>query len=312
MSGRSELHSQWRATHGVLAVALLLAAGVQGCARSEDDPQKVLEQRIAQTKAQTNAKGDLAAKKKLAANAEEKADLAEYKDQVLKNLDSVKEMFAKAEEAWKNQKYKEATSFYQSVALATVAGAEDMVETARGRLLELEDLAKEHLKTADDADITRDYLKEVDELAFVTLQLPDTKAREVADRRLRNLTTRADVAAHLEVKKAETAEAEGRFSDALALYNAVATNLRYENTLGALRAKRKLDSLNSDENLRAKLKAEVQAHADKEAPILLANAHNFVLNHQPKLALEKLQIVLDKFPGTPYAEAAQKQLDELK
>src|SRR3990172_10517650 len=57
--------------------------------------------------------------KDLAAKEQGKKDLADYKSKVLGNLDAIKEMFAKAEESWKNQKYGEAGLFYSSVVAAT-------------------------------------------------------------------------------------------------------------------------------------------------------------------------------------------------
>ena len=94
--------------------------------------------------------------------------MADYRaEEAVDNLLNVKELFARAEDSWKNKFYGDAAPIYNSVALATVPGAEAMVETARGRLVELEDLAKAHLKAADDADLKREYVKEVEELAIV-------------------------------------------------------------------------------------------------------------------------------------------------
>ena len=60
------------------------------------------------------------------------------------------------------------------------------------------------------------------------------------------------------------------------------------------------------------MKTELDAKADREAPVLLNSAKNFASNHMPKQAIEKLQIVIDKFPNSKYAEDAKKQMAELK
>ncbi|MCY3023388.1 MAG: hypothetical protein NTW87_30785, partial [Planctomycetota bacterium] len=87
---------------------------------------------------------------------------------------------------------------------------------------------------------------------------------------------------------------------------------RYENTVPALKARRKLEELNKNEATKAKIKAEGDAKADREAPLLLYAAKNFLANNYPKQAMEKLQQIVDKFPTSKWAEDAKKQLADLK
>lgn len=241
-----------------------------------------------------------------------KKDMADFKELVLGNLGAIKEMFAKAEESWKNQKFGEASQLYSSVCMATVPGAEAMVETSRGRIVELEDLAKTHLKTADDNDLKRDYVKEVEELSLINKEFTLTKTREVALRRLITLKTRPEVAGYVEIAQAEALETDGKLMESLAVYRSVAANPRYENSVPSLKARRKLEELDKNEATRTKIKTEMDARADKEAPNLLARAKDFLANLKPKEAAEKLQQVIDKYPNTKYAEEAKKQLAELK
>jgi len=307
-------------------ITLTVLAGLTCvCARCEEDPAKVLEARINAARASTelnnaatNAKNTDEKKaaddklRKARNEAQKKQDKAEYKEMIMGNLAAVKEMFAKAEESWKNQKYNEAGQLYSSVALATVAGAEDMVETSRGRLVEMEDLAKGHLKGADDNDLKREYVKEVEELGLVVKEFGLTKTRETALRRLITLKSRPEVAGYVELSTAESYETDGKLMDAVAIYKSVAANPRYENSVPALKARRKLEELEKNEATRTKMKTEADAKADKEAPVLLASAKNFLLNSKPKEAMEKLQMVIDKFPDSKYAEDAKKQLTGLK
>ena len=185
--------------------------------------------------------------KDLAAKEQGKKDLADYKSKVLGNLDAIKEMFAKAEESWKNQKYGEAGLFYSSVVAATAPGAEQMAETSRGRLVEMEDLAKERLKAADDFDLKREYMKEVDELTFVCRELALTKAKDVAFRRLITLKSRPDVSGYVDLAEAEAAEIDGKTEKAKLLYMRIAENPRYEGTLPALKARLKLERIEKSE-----------------------------------------------------------------
>lgn len=307
-------------------VTVVIVAGLI-CTRgwSEEDPQKVLEQRLAQQRAASTANAALqgartpeerkAARdnlKKQQDALDKKQNLADFKQKTLDNLASIKEMFAKAEEAWKNQKYSEAGQLYNSVAAATVAGAEEMAETSRGRLVEMEDLAKGHLKGADDNDLKREYVKEVEELALVLKEFGLTKSHETALRRMINLKGKPEVSGYVELAQAEAYETDGKLEEALKIYKEVANNPRYENSVPGLKARRKLDELDKNEETHKKIKAAADAKADKEGPMLIARAKNFILNSKPKLAQEQLQQILDKYPDSKSAEDAKKLMADLK
>ena len=243
---------------------------------------------------------------------EQKQNLAEFKEKTLTNLSSIKELYAKAEDAFKNKRMKEAGDLYSSVALANVAGSEEMAETSRGRLVEFEDQAKAQLKAADDLDLKREYVKEVEILSAINKEFPRTEAHKTAVRRLITLKSRPEIAGYVELAQAESFESDGKLTDAVEHYGKISTNPRYENSIPALKAKRKLEELNRDDGTREKIKTEFNSKADKDAPVLLASAKNFVSNRMPKQAIEKLQTVVDKYPETKYAEEARKQIDELK
>jgi TolA-binding protein len=139
-----------------------------------------------------------------------------------------------------------------------------------------------------------------------------TKAHDTALRRLITLKSRPEVAGYVEMSQAEALETDGKLMDAIRIYESVAANPRYENTVPALKARRKLDDLNKNEATKAKIKTENDAKADKEAPMLLARARDFVSNNMPKQAMEKLEQVVAKFPNSKYAEEAKKMLADLK
>lgn len=239
-------------------------------------------------------------------------NLAEFKEKTMNNLASVKEMFAKAEAAWKEKSYGQAAPLYSSIQYATVAGSEEMVQTSRDRMQELEDVSRAKLKAADDADLKRDYTKEIDELGFILKELNLTSGKEIALRRLANLKSKPDVAGLVEFAEAEGLEAEGKLSDAAAAYTSISNNPRYDNTIAGLKARRRIEQMGQNEETRAKLKTEHDAKADKEAPVLLGSAKNFLANKMPNQAIEKLQAVIDKYPESKYAEEARQKLAELK
>ena len=244
------------------------------------------------------------------AAAQQKADLAEYKGMVKDNLSSVKAMFQAAEQAWKAKNYKQAGAFYQSVAQATVPGSEEMVETANLRInAEMEALAKDHIHAADDAGMTHDFMKEIDELSVVVKDFGITRSREDAYRKLVSLKSKPEVVGFVDYAQAEQLLADNKLTDAFVALNAIVNNPRYEHSIPALKAQRKMDELNKNEETRARLKAEFIAKADKDAPALLNMAKNYATNGLPLKAKEKLNNVIDRYPGTPYADEAKKQLD---
>jgi len=271
--------------------------------RRSTDTSRMTAEQLANFRKQEEARKD---------KAEKQANLAEFKEMTKNNLDQIKEMDKKAETAWKEGQFAQADSLYHSIALATVPGSETYSEKARNRIVELEDKAKALVNEAEDLDTKQDFVKEVETLGVVVKQFPSAKIREVALRRLISLKSRPDVAGYVELAQAEGLEAEGRTVEAVNLYTAIAGNPRYEHSVPALKASRKLDELNKDEATREKIKAEITAKADKEAPVLLASAKNYVSNNRPKQAIEKLQQVVEKFPESQYAEQAKKQIDELK
>jgi TolA-binding protein len=302
--------------------ALLLAT----CVRGEDDPNaKKLDDRLKADHAAASRRSAIdgatssdakaaAMKADRAARAkdQDKKDAAEAKQMNMDNLGHMKELFAKAEDLWKNKSFGDAGSIYSSVSLATVPGSEEMAETSRNRMLELEDIAKTHLKAADDADLKREYVTEVNELSAIHKDFSLTKTCEVATRRLVNLKSRPEIAGYVDLAEAETLETDNKLTEAVKKYEALANNPRYEHSVPAMKAKRKLDELNKNEATRTKIKEEADAKAEKEAPKMLLAAKNFVSNNQPKQAIEKLQMLIEKFPTSKYADEAKKQLGELK
>ncbi len=305
-----------------MTVAWLVSCATLGVFAAQSDADKAEKTADAALKANRDAAearvadpADTANGKKVDAKkvaAQKKADLAEYKGQVKDNLSSVKAMFQTAEQAWKAKDYKQAGTFYASVAQATVPGSEEMVETSVLRInSEMENLAKDHIRAADDAGLIRDFMKEIDELSIVLKDFGITKSRADAFRKLTNLKTKPEVAGFVEFSQAEQLLADNKLTEAIAAYTAIVSNSRYEHSIPALKSQRKLDELNKNEETRARVRTEFTAKADKEAPQLLNAAKNFATNNMPKKAKEKLEIVLDKYPGTTYAEEAKKQIDEL-
>jgi hypothetical protein len=301
-----------RNSSGLLAACAVLGILGFGRALAETTPvnptQGVVAGAASQANTQAKKKRDAAQKD----NPKDPKNDPEYKEKLAENLAAVKDLLDIAEAKFKEQNYREAAGFYKSVTLATVAKSEPLVETARKRLIEMEEMAQQHLNAANDADLARDYVKEVEELGIVMREFAFTKAVEQATTRLAALKPRKEVQGLIELAQAGAAEAAGNLAQAYRMYKAIAENPRYENTLAALKGRKGAERLQNDEATRENLKTQLKAEADKEAPPLLNSARNFLLNHQEAQAKEKFQQVVEKFPGTDYAEEAKKELAKLQ
>ena len=241
----------------------------------------------------------------------DKQEEAEYKEKVAMSVERISQEFELGEQAFKDEQYRIAASHYSSVILSNLPSTEKNADKARGRILEMEGLAKSHLGKADDADLGRDYMKEVVELSIITKEFPFTQAYQSALRRLTTLKNRPDVAGSVELAEAEAQEANGQYLKASKGYQSIVDNEHYKNTLPALRAKRHLDEMKTNEASRENLKKDVNAQADVEGPKLIAAGNNFILNKMPAKAKEKFNTVIEKYPGTKYADEAKKQLETM-
>ncbi|HLX61925.1 MAG TPA: hypothetical protein VKX17_11645 [Planctomycetota bacterium] len=246
------------------------------------------------------------------AAAQKKEDIAELKAKTKENLDQIKALFQMAENAWKAKNYKQAGNYYLSVSKATVPGSEDMVATSLERVnSDMEKLAKDLIAQADDADMQRDFMKEIELLSNVSREFDITHASKDGYNKLTSLKSKPEVAGFVEYAQAEAQIADGKLTDAMTTLNAIINNPRYEHSIPALKANKLMEKLNKDEETRGQLKKEFLAKADQKAPQMLLNAKNCIVNNMPKQAKEILSTVVDKFPDTPYAEEAKKQMETL-
>jgi len=240
----------------------------------------------------------------------------DYRNKLKESMKDLKELEKAADECFTAKNFREAASFYQSITIASIPMADKpvsaMQEKARERLIEMENMAQDEIRKAEDADLARNYIKAIEHLTVVLRDFPFTKAKATAESRLSAFKSRKDVSAYVEFAECEAAEASGDLAKAVAGYQRLIENPRYEGTVPVFKARKRIEVLKTDEATRDALKAQVQAVADKEAPPMLNTARNFLMNNQPGQAKEKFQAIMDKYPGTTYAEEAQKEIEKLQ
>jgi hypothetical protein len=231
-------------------------------------------------------------------------------EKLSKNLAGIKELFDRAQTAWKLERYQDAALLFKSVSLATVPGSEKYVSDSRDRLSELETIARKHLQAAGDEEIRREYANEARDLLLIVNEFPDTAACPEAQRLLSVLKSHAEAAAVLELEQAKDLEASGKFSKAIAQFNAIAANPRYQNSIAAIEAGHRAAQLQLDKSKHDV--AGMEDVAEREAHALLAASRNLLLNKMNDAAVRKLTEILNKYPKTPTASEAKKLLDDIK
>ncbi|MCK6472934.1 MAG: hypothetical protein L6R28_14420 [Planctomycetes bacterium] len=239
----------------------------------------------------------------------------EYKEKVALSEERIKELFTNAELKYEEGSYREAGAFYYQVMQArddaALPKAQDLVKKATDKVLAMDGLAKQHLDNAKDADVKRDFMKEIEELGELVKQFPFAKCYDEARERLTALKNRKEVAGHVELAEAEELAAAGKLSAAIELLKKIQENPRYQNSIVTMKAARRLQELNEGDAAKERLQQEREALAESEAPKLMATAKNFILNKETSRAKEQLNAIIEKFPGTKYAEEAKSKLDEL-
>jgi hypothetical protein len=233
-------------------------------------------------------------------------------EKLISNLAGIKELYERAQTAWKAEHYRDAALMFQSVSLATVPGSDTYVAESRDRLHELESIAKKRLLAANDEDVRREYVNEAKDLTFIINEFPDTDAAKESLRQRTVIKSHPDVAATLDLDEAQQLDVSGKSGEALTRYKAIAANPRYVNTIAAIEAGRKAAQLEQDGKRPSSPSAEQSARRERDALGLLSTARNLLLSKMPDAAAEKLKTIVAAYPETPAAREAAVMLESSK
>lgn len=226
------------------------------------------------------------------------------------SLNLVKELFKKAETAYKEGDLPAAYSYYLTVANADVKGAEQTRQKALEKLRELE---AEALARYDEADVRfrkGEYVESARLLCSISDEFPYTSVTEKARRMLRTLTAKPGAAAAVEYARGLQHENAEDYVRAVAIYQEVVA--KYPNELDGKRAGIRLEKLRSDPAVLEVLQRAKQFEASAEAPKLLNIARNYLLNEQTERAAEQLEIIVKRFPDTTEGKEAQDLLNAIR
>jgi outer membrane protein assembly factor BamD (BamD/ComL family) len=234
-------------------------------------------------------------------------------EKLYKNLAGIKELFERAEAAFKAERYREAALGYNSVGLATVAGSEDCAAKARSRLIELESKARERLNLARDKDgIKANYAGAAKDLEFLLREFPGTAAGKQAVQEMASLRSRPAVAAYLDLEQGRIMLQQGHVTAALQQFHALVDNPRYRDTVAAFEARRQAQDLSDNAAVRELIGAETALNSERTAQSQLAQARNLMKNNMNVKASAVLKEIVELYPDTTSAAEAKRLLKDDK
>ena len=225
------------------------------------------------------------------------------------SLAEVKRLLKKGEEKMKNGDYSAAQSFFRAIESCQIPGASKYTSKAKAHILEIEELARKKLNDAEVKHLLREYVAEAAVLEQVLNDFAHTKAARKAKSKLSLLSREPKAASTIAFAKAKAEEDAENYGEAVRLYREIMKN--WPGQIAALKAEYAIGRLTSDPEIAALLREHAEFEASKVCPGWLNIAHNYRMNEDKDRAREYLQRVLDKFPGTTYAEEAKKKLAEL-
>jgi len=237
-----------------------------------------------------------------------------------RSLAAVKELYEKAQKAYKEQRYSAAYLYYSSVAASDLNEAAQMASEARAKVLEIEAMALGKVEEAVVLRMKKRPTEAADALVSVVEGFPYTEAAKRARRDLRALKSMPRVTAALRFAEGKAEEDAENYGGAVTIYEEVIR--RWPEELAALRAREAMRKIKEDPEKARWVEEARQLEADRKCPTLLNHARNYILNSnnaktpEERSALlsqarEKLNEVVREFPGTSYAEEAQRLLDGL-
>ena len=233
----------------------------------------------------------------------------ELKKAMKENLGLIKELFKKAEEAFKEESYAIARNYYQDVSLATVKGSEQMVATSKQRLAEIEKIGEQLLQDAQLKLIRCEYAAAAEALASIVATFPFTGVSKKAEAKLRILGNTPRAAAAVLYADALAELAAENYPGAVRKLREVVK--KYPGEVAAMKSGKRLEELEKDPAVQEALKVDTELAAGKLCPKWMNIANNYLLNGQKGRAKEYLLRIASQFPGTSYAADAKKKLKEL-
>jgi TolA-binding protein len=232
-----------------------------------------------------------------------------HRELLAERLDQVKALSEKADAAWSEKRKRLALEYYAIISNSKAAGAEQLITTARNRMVEAEKEAAKRLADAETEYDQGDYVKSLEALKSLMAEYPRTAVAHKADRLVAGLRGRPETAGQMYLSEGELAENYGQWAEAAAIYRKLSADPRFTGSITAVTARRRLAAMSADPDKQGEIQAAAEAEKQKAAARLLKDAENFRRNGMTAKAKERWKELLERYPDSPEAAQAKKFLD---
>jgi tetratricopeptide (TPR) repeat protein len=249
-------------------------------------------------------------------NAEKKA--AQQKSNIKMTVNLIKELYRKAEEAYKNGDYAAAYTYYTAIVNARVSGVEEIQEKSREKLTLIEAEALARYNQAEIEFRKGEHVKSAELLQEVIDNYPYCSVADRAAALLRKVASDPKAAADIGFARGMKFEKAEDYYNAVKIYEDIARKYGPRDDVsasqwytGGIRAKVRLEQLLEDPYVKEAIARAEQFAAKSKAPSMLANGRNYIWNGRNDLARTELEGLIAQFPGSPEAEQARVLLETL-
>jgi TolA-binding protein len=226
------------------------------------------------------------------------------------SLAMIKDMFKRAKEADKAENWAAAYSHYTDVTGSRNPGAREMVTQSKTRLHEIDGMAEERMRQARRHELYGQYAEAVALYRDVANEFQNSKHYAAANKRMAYLRRASDSAPALILAEAEELDKAKEYLRAKIIYKQVVS--RYPRSLEAMKARKRIEQFNQDIVISKALTESLEKEAALKAPVWMNMSDNFLKNKMPERARQYLDMIVEKYPTTEWADKARKKLEELE
>jgi len=254
---------------------------------------------------------------KMAKTNSDKKD-ARNKSDAKMTVDLIKELYKKAEEAYKNGDMAAAYTYYATIVNANVRGVDEIQQASKEKLTLIEAEALARYNEADIEFRKGEHVKSAELLQDVIDNYPYCSVADKAAVYMRKVMADPKAAADVGFAKGMKYEKAEDYYNAVRTYKEVAEKYGprddtsfSQSPVGGIRAKIRIEKLLEDPYVKEAIARAEQFNAKAKAPTLLTNGRNYIWNKRYDLARTELESLMRDFPAAPEADQAKILLETI-
>jgi tetratricopeptide (TPR) repeat protein len=243
---------------------------------------------------------------------------ARNKSDAKMTVDLIKELYKKAEEAYKNGDMAAAYTYYATIVNANVKGVDEIQQASKEKLTLIEAEALARYNEADIEFRKGEHVKSAELLQDVIDNYPYCSVADKATVYMRKVMADPKAAADIGFAKGMRYEKAEDFYNAVKTYKDVAEKYGpkddtspSQSFTGGIRAKIRVEQLLEDPYVKEAIARAEQFNAKAKAPALLTNGRNYIWNKRYDLARTELETLIRDYQGSPEADQAKILLETI-